>query len=158
MGRLTLILVTLLIAGCGAAHATDNRAQSSEKASPATDTKEDTRNLQGTWQLISATSNGETETADAQWIINGDHYNIRLNGHTHQDPYSFKLDPRQKHIDVFHHETPKGTWGGSYKGIYELKGDSLKVCYDGKGQRYPKSFEAGQGSGQILYQLQRERR
>lgn len=144
MRRFGLVVVTCLLAGCGMSRAAD-------KAN-------DHQSWQGTWTLVSATSNGETETANAQWIVEGDHYNLCLDGKTHNDPYNFKLDPSQKRIDVFHHETPKGSWGGSYKGIYELKGDSLKVCYDGKGQRYPKTFEAGRGSGQILYQLKREGR
>jgi uncharacterized protein (TIGR03067 family) len=157
MRRLALILFIGLLTGCGASRATDKRARAADKNTQVTDKTDDTRNWQGTWKLISATSNGETETADAQWIVDGDHYNVRLNGHTHTDPYVIKLDSSHKHIDAFHHETPKGTWGGSYKGIYELKGDSLKVCYDGKGQRYPTSFDAGPGSGQILYVLQRGR-
>jgi len=69
--------------------------------------------------------------------------------------YEITLDPKQKRIDVFHHETPKGTWGGSLKGIYEIQGNTLKVCYDLKGRRYPKSFEAGRGSGQVVYTFQR---
>ena len=96
--------------------------------------------------------------ADLRWVVKGDHYTLRLNGQSGEDPYTFKLDHKQKRIDVFHHDTPKGTWGGSLKGIYEIDGNSLKVCYDLKGQRYPKSFEAGRGSGQVVYEFRRERR
>ena len=103
-------------------------------------------------------ANGESQSGDVQWIVSSDHYNIRLDGNTGTDPYPFQLDPSHKRIDVHHHDTPKGTWGGHLKGIYEIKGDSLKVCYDLKGQQYPQSFDAGQGSGQVLYQFQRERR
>jgi len=108
--------------------------------------------------MVSCIWNGESQNGDVQWIVDGDHYNIRLDRQTGTDPYSFKLDASQKHIDVFHHDTPKGTYGGKLKGIYEIKGDALKVCYELKGERYPKSFEAGPGSGQVLYQFQRERR
>lgn len=118
---------------------------------------DDLARWQGTWKLVACTYNGEPQPANMQWVVSGDHYNIRLDGKMGTDPYTFKLDPRQKRIDVFHHETPKGTWGGSFKGIYEIKGDSLKVCYDGKGQRYPQSFAAGRGSGHVLYVFQRMR-
>jgi uncharacterized protein (TIGR03067 family) len=144
MHRLLFVILSCLAAGCGATRAAD-------KAN-------DTARWQGTWKLVSATSNGQTETANLKWIVSGDHYNICINGNTGSDPYMIKLDPSKKQIDVFHHDTPKGTYGGSYKGIYEIKGDSLKVCYDGKGQRYPQSFDAGPGSGQLLYQFQREQR
>jgi uncharacterized protein (TIGR03067 family) len=144
MRRLGLLLCTCLLAGCGIA--------------PAADKADDTRNWQGTWKMVACTANGESQSGDVQWIVSSDHYNIRLDGNTGTDPYPFQLDPSHKRIDVHHHDTPKGTWGGHLKGIYEIKGDSLKVCYDLKGQQYPQSFDAGQGSGQVLYQFQRERR
>jgi uncharacterized protein (TIGR03067 family) len=143
MRRLGFLLFACLLAGCGVNHAANEA--------------DDTRAWQGTWKLVSCIANGESQMADMQWIVNGDHYTIRLDRQSHLDPYPFKLDPEQKHIDVNHHDTPEGTYGGRLKGIYEIQGDSLKVCYDLKGQRYPKSFDAGRGSAQVLYQFQRER-
>jgi|SRR6266436_2881034 len=144
MRFVVLILGSGLLAGCGVIHA----------ASPA----QETANFQGTWKMVSCVANGESETGDVRWIVEDDHYTIRLDGQSHVDPYTFKLDPSQKRIDVFHHDTPKGTYGGSLKGIYELKGDSLRVCYDLTGQKYPKSFDAGRGSRQVVYEFRRERR
>ena len=43
------------------------------------------------------------------------------------------------------------------KGIYEITGETLRVCYDLTGGRYPKSFDAGAGSGQVVYEFRRER-
>ena len=123
----------------------------------AADKTDDTRNWQGTWSMVSCTWNGEPQNGNVQWIVEGDHYTISMDRKSGHDPYNFKLDPSKKQIDVFHHETPKGTWGGSMKGIYEIKGDTLKVCYELKGERYPKSFEAGAGSGQVIYQFKREK-
>ncbi len=142
MRCLGLILFACCLAGCGVSHA---------------DTEgDDARNLQGTWKLVSCIANGESQIADMQWIVSGARYTIRLHGKSGGDPYPFKLDARQKHIDVNHHDTPKGTYGGQLKGIYDIQGNSLKVCYDLKGQRYPKSFDAGRGSAQVLYQFQRQ--
>ena len=143
MHRLGLILSACLLAGCGVSHA-------------ATDA-DDSRAWQGTWKMVSCTHNGEPQSGDVQWIVKNDRYTIRLSGKTGTDPHVMTLDAKQKHIDVFHHDTPKGTWGGSFKGIYEIQGNTLKVCYDLKGQRYPKSFEAGRGSSQVLYTFQRVR-
>jgi uncharacterized protein (TIGR03067 family) len=120
------------------------------------DSADDTKKWQGTWKMVSCTYDGEPQTADMEWIVDGDHYTIRLNGQSGGDPYMFKLDPSQKHIDVFHHETPAGTSGGSLKGIYEISGDSLTVCYDLTDQRYPVSLDAKRGSRQVLYQFRRE--
>src|SRR4029453_5280844 len=144
MRRLGLILCTSLLAGCG--------------LSSAADKADDARNWQGTWKLVSCTANGQAEMADMAWVVSGDRYTIRLGGQTGTDPYPFQLDPSHKLVDVNHHDTPAGTWGGKFKGIYEIKGDSLKVCYDLKGEKYPKSFDAGPGSGRVVYQFQREGR
>jgi uncharacterized protein (TIGR03067 family) len=141
MRRLGFILFASLLAGCGVSHA-------------ATDA-DDNHAWQGTWKMVSCTHDGEPQKGDVQWIVKDNYYNIRLNGKTGEDPHTITLDAKQKHIDVFHHETPKGTWGGSFKGIYEIQGNTLKVCYDLKGERYPKSFEAGPGSRQVLYTFER---
>lgn len=84
--------------------------------------------------------------ADMRWVVDGDHYNIVLNGQLQQDPYPFKLDPSRRRIDVNHHETPKGTYGGKATGIYRVSENSLTVCYDLTGREYPRSFDAGPGS------------
>jgi uncharacterized protein (TIGR03067 family) len=137
-----LLLLGCLLAAC--------------KAGFVTDSADDSRSWQGTWRLVACTYDGAPQMADMEWIVDGDHYTIRLNGESHEDPYTFKLDGSRKQIDVFHHETPPGTYGGSLKGIYQINGDSLKVCYDLTGQRYPESFDANRGSRQVLYQFRRE--
>jgi uncharacterized protein (TIGR03067 family) len=142
MRCLGFILFACFLAGCGANHSVTEG--------------DDTRNWQGTWKLVSCIANGESQIADMQWIVSGARYTIRLNRQSGVDPYPFKLDPKQKHIDVHHHDTPKGTYGGHLKGIYDIQGNSLKVCYDLKGQRYPNSFDAGHGSAQVVYQFQRQ--
>jgi len=112
---------------------------------------------QGTWKLVSATYNGEPQNADMRWVVDGDHYNIVLDGQRHSDPYPFKLDPSNHRIEVIHHETPPGTYGGKLRGIYRISDSSLTVCYDLMGREYPTSFEAGPGSRRVLYQFAKER-
>ena len=142
MRRSGFILVACLLAGCGASQAATEA--------------DDTRAWQGTWKLVSCTSDGESQTADLQWIVDGDRYTIRVDRQLHADPYAFKLDSGRKRIDVHHHDTPQGTYGGHYKGIYALEGNSLKVCYDLRGAKYPGSFDAPRGSGQALFHFERQ--
>jgi len=118
---------------------------------------DDKQQWQGTWTMVSCIANGESTAGNVQWVVSGDAYKIRLDGKLASDPYPFQLDQSKKRIDVNHHDTPQGTYGGQLKGIYETKGDTLKVCYDLKGQRYPTSLAAGPGSGQVLYQFRRAR-
>jgi uncharacterized protein (TIGR03067 family) len=137
-----LVFWSCWLVGCGATQAADSA--------------EDARLWQGAWRMVSCTWNGQPQVGDMQWIVEGDYYLMRTDRKTHEDHYPFKLDASQKHIDVNHHDTPQGTYGGKLKGIYEITGDSLKVCYDLTGRRYPNSFDAGPGSQQVLYQFRRE--
>lgn len=138
-----LVLSSCCLAGCGATDAADSAG--------------DMTRWQGTWKLVSCTWNGQPQTADLQWIVEGDRYLIRLDGQTHEDPNPFTLDASRKHIDVNHHDTPRGTYGGKLKGIYEVSEGSLRVCYDLTGSQYPSSFDAAPGSRRVLYQFRRER-
>lgn len=141
MRRLKIVLFIGLIA-----------AWSVSFASPESD---DTQALQGTWKLVSCVANGGPQTADMQWIVSGNQYTVRLNGQSEGVPYVFKLDTKQKHIDAVHHDTPAGTYGGRFKGIYDVQENTLRVCYDLKGQKYPTSFDAPRGCTQVLYEFQR---
>src|ERR1700674_2950838 len=91
-----LVLLGCLLAGCSAA--------------PTADSADDTRKWQGTWKLVACTYDGEPQMADMEWIVDGDHYTIRLDRQSNVDPYMFKLDASRKQIDVFHHDTPPGTY------------------------------------------------
>jgi uncharacterized protein (TIGR03067 family) len=137
----SLAFLNCWLVGCGATQAAD----------PA----EDDKLWQGTWEMVSCTWNGEPQRGDMQWIVEGDYYRMRVDRQTNADHYPFKLDARQKHIDVDHHDTPQGTYGGKLKGIYEINRDSLRVCYDLTGHQYPKSFDAGPGSRQVIYEFRR---
>ena len=126
------------------------------KGTSTVDSANDLKQWQGTWKLVGSTYDGAPQMADIEWVVDGNHYNILLNQQLNNDPYMITLDASQKRIDVFHHETPPGTYGGKLKGIYLIEGDSLKVCYDLTGERYPTSLDAKPGSRQVLYQFKRE--
>jgi uncharacterized protein (TIGR03067 family) len=111
--------------------------------------------LQGTWTLVSATENGAPQNGDVQWIVEGDSYKVRYNGQTDDTPIKLTLDTSNHRIDAFHHDTPAGTYGGKFKGIYELSGNTLRVCYDLTGSSYPTSFDAGPGSRRVIYEFRR---
>jgi uncharacterized protein (TIGR03067 family) len=143
MRRFELVLLSVLFVCCLTARAADK--------------SDDTAKWQGTWKMVSCIANGEPQSGDVQWVVEGNRYTVRIQGKS-METSKITLDASQKHVDIFHHDTPKGTYGGKLKGIYEIKADSLKVCYDLTGERYPKSFDAGPGSRQALYQFQRERR
>ncbi|HEY3637947.1 MAG TPA: TIGR03067 domain-containing protein [Rhizomicrobium sp.] len=137
-----LVLCISLLAGC------DSRS--------AGNSADDLQQWQGTWKMTATTYEGAPQSADMAWVVKGNQYFIRMNGQLGVDPYMFKLDADKKQIDVFHHDTPPGTFGGSWKGIYKIDGDTLTVCYDLAGLHYPDAFAASAGSRQVLYEFRRE--
>lgn len=110
---------------------------------------------QGTWTLVSVTNEGQSQTHDLQWVVEGNQYRIRMDGQLHSDPYTITLDPSHDRVDVFHHDTPAGTYGGKLKGIYKISGDTLTVSYDLTGSSYPDSFDAPAGSRRAVYVLKK---
>ena len=119
---------------------------------------DDLQSWQGTWKLISVTENGDLQSGNVEWIVDGDHYNIVVNQQRGNDPYNITLDPSHSRVDVFHHDTPPGTYGGKLKGIYKVSADHLTVCYDLTGANYPMSFDASAGSRRAVFEFQREQR
>jgi uncharacterized protein (TIGR03067 family) len=111
---------------------------------------------QGTWTLVSVTNQGQSQTHDMQWVVEGSQYRIRLDGQLNSDPYAITLDPDRNRIDVFHHDTPAGTYGGKLKGIYKISGKTLTVCYDLTGATYPDAFDAPQGASRVVYEFKRD--
>lgn len=118
----------------------------------------DAKQLQGTWSISRAVSNGEESTGDARLTFDGDKYVMRANGVEEASTFTLGTGgPRT--IRVFHHENPlagQGFYGGTLTGIYELSGNRLRICFDGTGREYPKSFDASQGSHRIIYEFVRD--
>jgi uncharacterized protein (TIGR03067 family) len=68
---------------------------------------------------------------------------------------TYKLHRGKKHrgIDITFVTGPDE--GKTFKGIYQLKGDRLKLCWAESGQKRPKDFRAGAKSGCTLVVLKR---
>ena len=113
--------------------------------------KKDMDALQGKWQLVSMQRDGEAVdvSKDAARVIKGDKYELTLRpGLSIEGTY--KIDPTAKPKKM---ETTAST--GPYKdqellGIYELSGDTLKICYAPPGKERPTEFKTKEGSGWIL--------
>ena len=119
---------------------------------------EDAKKLQGTWSITRAMENGEVATGDARLTIDGDKYVMSANGVEESSTFTLGTGgPRT--IRVFHHENPlagQGFYGGTLTGIYELSGNRLRICFDGTGREYPRSFDASQGSHRIIFEFVRD--
>ena len=116
--------------------------------------------LRGTWVLEAATLEGRDHTDDfrgMKLVLDGDRYTLDFD--TNTDKGTFALDPTKtpKRIDV---RSAAGPFKGkTLPGIYELKGDTLRLCLegDGKADRRPAAFEAPGTTRNMLLTYRREK-
>jgi uncharacterized protein (TIGR03067 family) len=116
--------------------------------------EKDLKLLNGTWKVVSMVHNGKD-------IPNAEDHGITFDGEnvTIKEPNGgskgkcTRLDPTKdpKEIDL----TPDGG-GKKLQGIYELKGDELKLCLTRSDER-PSRFESKEGSNSRLVVLKREK-
>ena len=117
--------------------------------------KDDLKKLQGKWQVVSQIRDGKPLKVEkgSVWSFSG---NRNLFGGDGKDVYDvIKLDasktPRWLDFnEVRGIETRKGL-----QGIYEIDGDSLKLCVALPGNKRPKTFESKENSGHVLTVLKR---
>ena len=156
-----LLTVFTLSAGCSRSTPASPAAQSSPEQSSSS-IAEDHVKLQGTWKMDRATLNGQAMMNDVRWVFDGDHMTIVLKGNYQggvRSEFQLGTGDSPNTILIKYFDNPlanQGFTGGSYTGIYKLSGDRLKVCYDMTGRQYPKTFDAGKGTGRMSYEFSRE--
>jgi uncharacterized protein (TIGR03067 family) len=143
---LTLVMLGLLMAA-------DRPDAGAEKEAAV---KEDMKQLQGNWTVVSIQVNGkdlpQDKIGDPNAAIKGDEYRI------HDFRLRVTIDPTKmpKTIDM------DGKDGNgkplSMIGIYELDGDALKICFAKPGAKErPTKMETKPDSGQSLIVYQRKK-
>jgi uncharacterized protein (TIGR03067 family) len=112
--------------------------------------RKDLDGLQGEWTLVSAIRDGKEMPAERvagfKNTIKGDAFSITSEGKTAEEG-SIKLDPTKKPREVAF-ILARGE--KTALGIYELSGDTCKLCYAPPGQDRPKAFAAKEGTGHTL--------
>jgi uncharacterized protein (TIGR03067 family) len=129
----------------------------------AADAKEDAskaelKRMQGDWQAVSWVVDGEKASDDdAQALfrtVKDDHYTV-FQFDKEIGKGTFTIDPTTtpRTIDAL----PAGRTKPML-GIYELEGDTYKVCFARAGQKRPGDFTCPAGSEQVLTVWNRERK
>ncbi len=139
---ITLVCVLLASLGCSNLSSADDDAQ----------------RLQGSWRLTRCLYDGGELSDDVRLTFDGDRYIMRAHGADETSQFKLGTGGRNT-IFVKHHDNPlanKGYIGGTLTGIYELSASKLRLCFDLTGRSYPRSFAAGKGSRQIVYEFARE--
>ena len=145
---MTRLFATAVVAlGLSAAAADDKAA------------KDELARFTGTWTGVSATEDGkEVPKAEAEAVrltVAGEKYTLREGGEDIVGTH--KLDPTKtpKQIEAVRAKGPHA--GEKMLGIYELDGDTFKVCFAAPGKDRPTEFKSAAGSGRRLLVLQREK-
>jgi uncharacterized protein (TIGR03067 family) len=134
-------------------------------AAPARDdaVKKELAKMQGSWQVVSGEEDGKPSseylTENLKWIIKGDQLSF-----TGIAPLTDKAGKLTLTIDAS--TTPKcidlkveaGSLKGTvWEGVYEWKGEELKLCLHLAGGKRPVEFGTKEGSNQVLFVLKREK-
>jgi uncharacterized protein (TIGR03067 family) len=104
--------------------------------------------FEGTWSIVSLELNGkklpEDEIKGGQVTVQGNGYTTKFGGRTFKG--TFKTDPtkKPKALDVTPADGPNA--GKVALAIYELDGDTLKVCSALPGKDRPTEFASKEGS------------
>ncbi len=113
------------------------------------------KKIQGTWKFVAHEVNGQPTppemVAKLKITFTGNKWSVSEDGKVVQAG-THKLDPTKKpgHIDATVTEGhDKGT---TMLGIYELKGDTIRVCFDPAGKVRPTSLTAKAGQMSAVVQ------
>jgi uncharacterized protein (TIGR03067 family) len=134
--------------------------------------KGDEAMIQGTWKVVFIEEGGRKvppcdldrtlrafEEMQMKVVITKDRYTVKAKDLTFgSKPY--KLDPsrRPRWFDLDSLRTPEGKELGPNLGIYELKGDDLKICLGKSAKDRPTSFDSSQDSAvDVLLIMKREK-
>lgn len=151
-----LLLLSLVAEFLVAANGSQNRATENEA------TQKDLQRIQGTWQLTDGQYDGKEYSLlrinETQIVFKGNRYTIPNSDVVFRRGGTFKLDattkPRQ--IDFIPAEDLDA--GKTFRGIYEVDGDTYKVCFAPPGKERPKEFVSQPGSGYTLHLWKREKK
>jgi uncharacterized protein (TIGR03067 family) len=117
--------------------------------------------FQGTWLIEELEYNGADfkNKVKISFVIKGDVMSIEGDGAVKKDyaKMTFKLDssttPKCLDLKV----TDGGQLDVTMEGIYELKGDELRLCLKVFGQDRPTEFKSAEGSSIALLKLKRQK-
>ena len=139
----TLLCTFVLTASGGAGARADDKA----------DVEKELKKFHGTWTFESVETGGKKEPA-AQFkgmtvTFEGDKYAVKKGDEVIQ-ACTLKLDPSKspKTLDATVAEGLNK--GAVIVGIYEISGDTLKVCFDPEGKKRPTEFKGASGSETLV--------
>jgi uncharacterized protein (TIGR03067 family) len=120
-----------------------------------------TKQLEGTWEVVSVTQDGRKVAPEGQgktqFIVKDGKWRVKK-GDQMVEEGTLKIDPSTTPHTIDVMPTTGEHKGQTMHGIYEVKGDTARDCFAMQaGKQRPKSFSADQGSGSRLTEYRRVR-
>jgi uncharacterized protein (TIGR03067 family) len=124
--------------------------------------KKEMAKFQGNWKAVSILRNGEEGLPEEDLkklllTVEGDKRILKVDDNV-VSRGTYKLDPtkKPKAIDITVAEGP--LQGKTVVGIYEIDGDTQKICLALEGTERPKEFSSKADSGHLLQVFKREKK
>src|SRR5688572_16398114 len=128
---------------------TGTGARADDKA----DVAKELKKFQGTWTFESLEAGGKKLAADVfkemTVTFEGDKYSVKM-GDMVVEAVTLKLNPSKSPKTLDAKVTDGPNKGNLILGIYEIDGDTLKVCFDEKGVKRPTEFKTAADSQATL--------
>jgi uncharacterized protein (TIGR03067 family) len=116
--------------------------------------------LQGTWLPAKAELAGKKFPDEVRksmtLVVKGDRYTVTVGEAVDRGTVKRNTAAKPKAMDITGSDGPNK--GKRFLAIYELKGDTLRVCYDLSGKARPKEFKTKEGSQLFLVTYKRQKR
>ena len=141
-----------LILCLGLAVATSLSAFTAESA-------DDAKAVQGSWTPAKAELGGqpmaEAILKSISLKLDKGHYEVAVGGQPDKGTYTIDSTTRPKSMSITGTDGPNR--GKTFPAIYELKGDTLVICYDLSGAKLPTEFKTVAGSKLYLVVYNRKK-
>lgn len=121
--------------------------------------KNDAKKMQGTWKLMTAELAGkpfpDEITKTITLVLTDGKYTVTVGDKT--DEGTCKIDPSKvpPTLDITGTKGPNE--GKTILAIYQLKGDTLRICYDLSGKERPKEFKTEPKTALFLVEYKRQK-
>lgn len=129
------------------------------QASAWSDTAKDRMTIEGTWLPVEAELGGQKfpdeHLKTIQLTMTKGTYTAKVGEVL--DKGNYKLDPAAKPRAINITGTEGPNKGKTLLAIYELTGDSLRICYDLKGKKRPTEFKTAKNTQQFLVTYKRKK-
>jgi RNA polymerase sigma-70 factor (ECF subfamily) len=157
--KIAAALVVAIGVVCGGGLVLRHQALADKPAGKEADKKTDKEKLQGRWKLVSGEMGGKAadDLKEGTFVFKGDKVvTEKPDGMTHSSDYTIDPTKKPKTIDVTPREGPEGEKDKTFPGIYELDGDTLKICANGPDMERPTEFKSKEGTQIMLLTFKRE--